>query len=73
MLLKKYIWLIELLLITKLDIILLIKEILSLANKARDMNSPTLAAFRELIAEERPFLIQEEAYDKDQLKLEGIE
>ncbi len=51
----------------------IIKEILSLANKARDINSPTLAAIRELIAEERPALMQEEAYDEDQLKLEGIE
>lgn len=51
----------------------IIKEILRMANEARDMNSPTLAAIRELIAEERPLLMQEEAYDKDQLKLEGIE
>ncbi len=51
----------------------ILREILSLANKARDMNSPTLAAIRELITEERPMLVQPEVPDKNQLKLEGIE
>jgi len=50
----------------------ILKEILKLTESEAD--SPTLAAIRELIERERPMLVTEQkAYDKDQLKLEGIE
>ena len=52
----------------------ILREILKLADHEAYGDNPTLAAIRKLIAAERPTLVTEQdAHNKDQLKLEGIE
>ena len=56
----------------------ILKEVLKLIDKERhgefSKAASTLAAIHELIAEERPTLVaRQDAHNKDQMKLEGIE